>query len=150
MSLFKWLLENILTLNPITSISTLGLIILYTVYTLFTILAISPFFFLDRKRKSESKIKISLSNLLVGVPVEDFMFRFLPLWLFGQWAAVYAHLIWAMMHRPIPNIIFAFVHGLLDLRLWLGGLWVEAVVLHVCHDLLCLAMVSSIKKAEKG
>jgi len=144
MDIINWLLENIFTFNPITSISLWSLFGLYFLYGMVSLLIASPFLYLGRKEKVETKL--SLKGILVSVPIEDALFRFLPLCFIGQQAAIYAHFIWALLHRRIPTIIWVVIHGLLDLRLWLGGLWIEAIFIHSFHDLVCFTIVSSLEK----
>jgi len=136
--IMDWLFENIFTFNPITSISLTSLIGLYILYCFTAFLVASPFFYLARK----GKVKVhGFKDILIGVPLEDALFRLLPLYFLGKQATIYLHFIWALLHLKIPTIVWCFVSGLLDLRLWLGGLWIEAIFIHLFHDLLCLTII---------
>lgn len=141
--MIDWLLRNIFTFEAITSITLTELFQLYLSYSLVALIIALPFLYLARKEKVDSKL--SLEGILIGVPIEDFLFRYLPLAILGSNVCKFAHFIWALCHLKVPTIIFVGIHGLLDLRLWLGGLWVEAIFIHLFHDLLCFVIVKSIK-----
>lgn len=144
--IIDWLVENIFTFNPITSVTVTELFSLYLAYSFVALVIAMPFIAISK----HDKVKLpSAFSLLVAVPLEDAIFRYIPLVLLGRQAAIYAHFIWALVHLRIASIVFAVVHGLLDLRLWLGGLWVEAIFMHLFHDLLWLAIAKNLERREK-
>ena len=140
-----WLMENIFTFNPITSITITDLFILYCEYFIIALIIAIPF--ISVSKQIEAKLPPA-SFFLVAVPLEDALFRYIPLALLGRQAAIYAHFIWALMHCRVASIIFAVIHGLLDLRLWLGGLWIEAIFIHLFHDILWVTIARSLEKNE--
>ena len=139
-----WFLKNIFTFNPILSITVEELLLLYMEYLLvssFIALLISIFF----KEKREPSPRIIDLPLAV---FEELLFRGVPLTLFGSQAAIYAHFIWALLHLHPTTIAFAAVFGTLCLRLWLGGLWIEAIFIHVFHNLLAITINNLVKRKE--
>ncbi len=149
MSLAGWIqrvLEGTFTLSPITDLSLGGLFSMYLQYFAVAITIALPFMVIFAKKRERPTL--SLASILIGVPIEDALFRLLPLKVLGRQAGIYAHFIWALAHIRIPSVIFAFIHGILDLRLWLGGLWLEAVFIHLFHDLLLVSILKSVSGEE--
>ena len=143
MGWIQTILGGIFTLSPIKEISLRELFSMYLSYFAVALTIMIPFAILFYRKREVSSL--SFTRILIGVPIEDALFRLLPLKVLGKQATVYAHFIWALAHISIPQVIFVFIHGILDLRLWLGGLWMEAVFIHLFHDLLLLSILESIR-----
>ncbi len=144
MGLVEWIksvLGGIFTFSPIIEISLSKLFSMYLQYFAVALVISLPFIFLFYKKRE--RLSLSFTRVLMGVPIEDSLFRLLPLRVLGRQATVYAHFIWALAHMRIPSIVFVFIHGIMDLRLWLGGLWLEAVFMHLFHDLLLVVISNS-------
>jgi len=134
---------DLFTFDPISEITLLDLFILYIGYFILALVITIPFVILFYK-KIERKIPSPIFIILF-VPIEDFIFRYLPITLFNKDIAILAHFIWALCHVYIPSMIFVGIHGLLELRLWLGGLWIEAVLIHLIHDLFFVILAKSLE-----
>lgn len=135
-----------ITLEPITEISLPGLFYLYLVYSLFGFAVALPISAVLRVLKIKfPRRDLKLSHILVGVPVEEGLFRGLPLMLLGGNGLVLCHFLWALLHINLVAVAFACVSGLLELRLWLGGLWGIAVFIHLFHDLLIYSVVKTFR-----
>lgn len=133
-------MRSLLTFQPITSASFVHVFFLYLHYTtLGFMFAIPLWMLLHSIGIPHERKNVAIGSLLWIIPVEDFLFRALPLWIFGKSGGVFAHLIWALIHGPY-GFPFVVIHGLLELRLWLGGLWIPAVLVHFLHDLFFLVL----------
>lgn len=143
------MLEKILTIEPIESITLYRLFELYVAYFIIAAipLIILIIIFKDKIKKEKDEDPITIGELFVLVPIEDAIFRFFPIMLLGGIAGYIAHGIWAICHG-FPAIIFVGIHGILSLRLWMGGLWLEAIAIHLFHDLVfvgCLKILDDKK-----
>jgi len=160
-------IKEILTLEPITTIDLIHLVELYLIYDILGILFVLPGEALIRllrikkcialkiifgthsiiipivvplssevNQKKIDKIK-RIKKTFINVTREEIFFRALPLIVFGSNGAIVAHVIWAGLHG-LPRCLWAGVAGTLFLRLWLGGLWIQGFLIHLCHNLLIL------------
>jgi len=154
----NWLLNwfnSLLTIEPISLITLPQLLILYIEYFILAITLVLPFFLIFRVKEKKTlgltetlfkKNPELAETLFINVPIENFIFRIIPIWgLGGTSAGVGAHIIWAILHG-FPSCIFVVFHGLLALRLWLGGLWIEGFFIHFFHDLICVPLEIKFKK----
>lgn len=141
--IIEWV-NSLITIQPISSIGILRLISLYIQYTIVSIVCVLPFVLITHK--NEYKLP-SMRELFIVLPIEDLIFRWAPLRFISPQAGIYAHIMWAALHG-FPSMIFAVLHGLLMLRLWLGGLWLEAISIHLLHDILCITIVRSVSNKE--
>lgn len=122
---------SLATLRPITLITVPQLMSLYVQYLILGILISIPYMIFTKKEEGSD---ISISEIISLVIIEDSIFRYIPIMLIGGNAGVYSHIIWGLLHFP-KNFIFALISGILMLRLWLGGLWFEAIFIHVFHNI---------------
>ena len=139
---------EILSLNPITEISLVKLLFLYSAYFLAGFAFFLPFYLLLRYRLPKRKM-LSLPGIIIGTPVEEGIFRAFPLMLLGPGSLIYFHFAWALSHVRPPAIVFSGVSGLLGLRLWLGGLWLEGILIHLFHNLLLFSIVQTIRRVKR-
>jgi len=142
-TLLEWLAENVFTFKPITSVTVPELFSLYFTYFAVALLVAFPFMLIDKRRREPP----TLGEIIIGSVLEELFFRGLPLHLFGSNGAVYGTIIWSLLHyHHLGSIAFAMVFGILLARLWIGGLWLEAVFLHMFHGTLCLAVGKYLKE----
>lgn len=177
-------IKEILTLEPITTIDLIHLLELYIVYDILGILFVLPGEALIRLLRIEKRIAIKIifgthyiiiplviplsskvnekknkikeiKKTFINVTKEEIFFRALPLIAFGSNGAIGAHIIWAGLHG-FPRCLWAGVAGILFLRLWLGGLWIQGFLIHLCHNLLISFIsfleeqISDYLKQQKG
>ena len=83
--------------------------------------------------KEINKIK-KIKETFIDVTKEEVFFRALPLIVFGPNGAIVAHVIWAGLHA-FPDCLYVGTSSILELRLWLGGLWIQGFLVHLCHNL---------------
>ena len=123
--------DKLFTLEPIIEYTWWKLFILYWQYFAFglaVVLVVNHFF--GKKRKV---VNIPWSLLLISVSLENFMFRWVPA-VFGPLGLKVGHLLWGLAHGNIVTLTWTLTHGLLLLRLCLGGNWWAAFVVHLLHD----------------
>jgi len=131
---------KIFTLAPISTVTLTELLSLYVIYLLIAYIVIFPFTLVYKER---GKLRTSdYSTILITVPIEDFIFRFLPIYFFNGDVniAFTSHIIWAILHG-FPSCIAVGILGILFLRLWLGGLWSIALILHILHDIFIVSVI---------
>ena len=133
----------IFTLEPIRSAGAWEIAALYGAYFAVGMALLVP---VNWVFKSERKDIPKLWEILILVPVEDGLFRAIPMVFFGGPGLVAAHFAWAFAHRLPPTVVFALANGLLELRLWLGGMWMTAIALHIVHDFWLLAVYRGYKR----
>ena len=130
MIIIDWV-YSLVTLRPITLITVPQLMSLYVQYLILGMLIGIPYTILAKKEEESS---IPIPTIIPLVLIEDGLFRYIPIMLIGGNAGVYSHIIWGLLHFP-KNFIFVLISGILMLRLWLGGLWFEAIFIHVFHNI---------------
>ena len=135
---------SLVTYRPISSITVLELMYLYIQYTILGFICLIPFLWIKRKKELPS-----IRDIFVGIPVEDLIFRWIPIRFIGPQAGIYAHVIWALLHG-FPSFMFVVFNGLLMLRLWLGGLWMEAIFIHLFHDILWISIANIFSKNKNN
>lgn len=141
------MIEEILSLDPITSITLMELLVLYIVYFTTALLVAMPISLLLPEEEREEEYNVM--SFLVEVPIEDGIFRAIPLLIAGSPGLIFVHPLWALAHRRVPTIIFAGLFGILILRLWLGGLWLVALGLHIAHDIFFYKIHEAWKKRDE-
>jgi len=119
-------------------------------YIIYTSIGIAAAYIVYKAVGTVIKVKIGLADVLLGVPLEEVLFRGLPLILLGEKGVVAFHFLWALLHINPPTVVFAFIHGILYVRLWLSGMWHYAIIIHVLHDLAVLMLSTMSKKKHFG
>jgi len=83
-----------------------------------------------------------LDGIFAG-PFEECIFRGLPMWIFGVNGGIAGTIIWAILHGNITRFIYCIIVGTFYLRMWISGMWIEAIILHSGWNIIVYALVKS-------
>lgn len=145
--MFDWIVNLVyyfINIQPIYSVTLFQLLSLYVQYFVFGLLVSIPIIPLCKKEN----VSMTVAQVIPCVLIEDGIFRAIPIMVIGGSAGMYAHIIWGLFHVP-RNFVFVMISGILMLRLWLGGLWVEALFVHILHDILIISLINYNKGKTK-
>ena len=135
-------------LDPIDQ-TFVAVAIQFAIYTVIGVLATYLVVWTTHYKAEKREIGL-LAHFLAG-PVEELLFRGLPLYFFGPLGGVVATVIWAFLHGRAPQILFCLIIGIFYLRMWLSGMWLEAIFIHSMWD-VCMWSVGAdaeLKKVKK-
>jgi len=138
--------QDVFTFKPLVNVSVAELVYLYMKYTLLAVVFALLFSLIVGF--PENKLEVNFGTIIVCVPIEEILFRGLPLMVLGVNGIILFHFIWAFLHIYIPAIVFAIIHSILEVRLWLGGYWYLAILIHLMHDLVVLS-ICKLQKRRK-
>lgn len=100
--------------------------------------------------KKLDKIPGGFIFMLAGfiMPVfEELVFRGIPAFLeMGTGAMIAGTALWALAHKKRVLIIAPM--GVLFLKLWLSGFWIEATAIHIMHNCFLIGLYVAKKDAE--
>lgn len=133
----------LLNFQPISNITLLGVLQWYIVYTVLGLAFAIPIHYVETLLGFKPK-DVNISPVTGGVVglFEEGIFRGFPLAFFPE-LFIPMHYLWAILHGRPSAIAFVGVSGLLFARLWLGGLWFYAVLIHVVHNFFVLYLARS-------
>ena len=139
--------QDVFTIQPIMEISVFKIFYLYIKYLVVGLFFALIAYVLTGFPKRE--IDLSLGEVLIIPPIEEIVFRGIPLMFLGTPGIVFFHFVWAILHIHIPSIVFCLIHGLLEVRLWLGGHWYLAILIHLLHDLIFVNFYLYLKRRRE-
>ena len=96
---------------------------------------------------SRKKVDNDLWECVFAGPFEECIFRGLPMWILGVNGGIAGTIIWAILHGNILRFIYCIIVGTFYLRMWISGMWVEAIVLHSVWNIIVYALVKSGEKS---
>jgi len=80
-----------------------------------------------------------VAAVLVAPVMEELVFRGIP-WVLGTTTGVIlGSILWTLLHLRSAPVVLVSVP--LYLKLWLGGFWIEAILVHAVHNALFLGIL---------
>jgi len=144
---------NLISLEPITSVTPLEFYIYFSFYYILALLVRLGFYFLSKATNGKFYFYKPKENIVLLVIVssifEELIFRGIPYFLTGNPKLVFlGTVVWSIFHRYPSVIASSFIFGILLYRYWIGGLWVYAILSHLILNSLNTLIIITFLREE--
>ena len=121
--------------------SMIGVLTQFAIYKIIGIVVVIIIQILTNHKKK--KFGFTLWDCILSGPFEECVFRGLPMWIFGVNGGIVGTVIWAVVHGSVTRFIYCIIIGIFYLRMWISGMWIEAIVIHSIWNIICYAFSKS-------
>lgn len=143
----SWLIEPFATWDAVLVAKWYGAIVITTIALAYLHEAMGVEFGVEAKLKQIPGGFLIMAIGFIMPALEELIFRGIPAYFnMGLTAMIAGTVIWALLHRKRVLIIAPM--GVLFLKLWLSGFWIEAIAIHALHNLFLVGLFLAKKDAE--
>lgn len=144
-----WFVEPMETWNAVTVMKWYFIVMITTFVLILGHKKLGIDFSIDENLdKIPGGILIILAGFTVPI-LEELVFRGIPYFLdMGSMIIVAGTALWALAH--LKRVLIIVPMGILLMKLWMGGFWLEATAIHILHNCLFLGIYIAKRDMDNG